>query len=513
MASKRPPFKDEVRIASRNCGLIDPLNIDQYIARGGYVGLAKALQLTPKQILEEIGAAGLRDRGGEGFPTAEIWKSSGEVRGAQIYMIANATEVDPDAHAVHLLLEGDPHAVLEGMVIAAYAVGASQGYIHINSDHVAAIETVRKALRQAECRGFAGMDVLGSGFDFHVEIYAGPGDFLCGLDAAMIHVMEGHRALSFIGPRYPAASGFGGKQACLASVETLANVSAILEKGAKWFASFGSETSKGAKLITLAGKVAHPGVIEVALGTTIRQIVYQMGGGITGSGEVKALLVGGPSGGFLPASAMDLPFDYDPLREEGGDIGSGRITVAGADVCLVDLAKNNISLLKAESCGQCVMCREGTSQLYLILKDITEGKGRTEDIDLMLELGEAIRNGAACALGRMASNSVLSMMKYFRGEIEAHIRSKRCEAVVCKRLISYHILGDKCQGCRICFENCPADAIAGGEYMIHVIDQHECIRCGVCMEACPPEYGAVVKASGVKPKTPAKPIPVGTWRR
>lgn len=509
----QPVSAHEVRIAARNCGTIDPSNIDHYIARGGYHGLTKALTMTPEEVIREVGKSKLRGRGGEGFPTADKWRSCRDAQGVERYMICNAAEGDPDAHSVRMLLEGDPHAVLEGMVIGAYAVGAAKGYIYISADHVTAIERLKEALKQAENRKFVGNDILGSGFGFHAEVFEGPGDFVCGVETAMIRAMEGERPMPSIRPPYPAASGLGDNPTCINSAETLASVSAILEKGANWFAGFGTEKSKGAKLVTLTGKVAHPGVIEVAMGTTLRQIVHEIGGGITGSRELKAVLIGGPSGGFLPTGALDLPFDYEHLAEEGAVMGSGRITVADTDACIVDLAKNCLSFVKTESCGQCVMCREGISQLYLILKDITEGKGKTEDIDLLLELGEGIQTGAVCALGRTAPNPVLSMIRHFREELEAHIKRKRCPALVCRKYITYHILGEKCRGCRMCLEKCPAGAISGGEQMIHVIDQDECTRCGVCMEVCPSEHAAVIKAGGVKPRTPAEPIPVGTWRK
>ncbi|GAB6156444.1 NADH-quinone oxidoreductase subunit NuoF [Desulfosporosinus burensis] len=508
-----PFFKNQVRIATRNCGIIDPGNIDHYIANDGYSGLAKVLKMTPEQVIEEVEKSGLRGRGGAGFPTATKWSSCNNAPGSEKYMICNAAEGDPGAYSVKMLLESDPHAVLEGMLIGAYAVGAAQGYIYINADNGLAIERLRKALQQTEEVGLLGNNILASGFSFQVEVYEGTGDFVGSVETAMIRTMEGKRTMSYTRPPYPDTSGLRGKPTCINSTETLANVSAIMQKGADWYAGFGTDNNKGSKLLTLTGKVLYPGVIEVPMGTTLRQIVHEIGGGITGNQDLKAMLIGGPTGGFLPASALYLPVDFDHLAAEGAIMGSGRIMVVDTDTCMVDLAKNCLSFTKAESCGKCVMCREGTAQLLAILTDITEGKGKSEDLDLLLELGEGMQSGSICGLGRTAPNPVLTAIKYFRDEFEAHIKRKRCPALVCKKYITYHILGDKCQGCQICLKNCPNDAIAGEEQMIHVIDQDECTKCGVCLEVCPSEYRAVTKAGGVKPKTPDEPIPVGSWRK
>jgi NADH-quinone oxidoreductase subunit F len=508
-----PLFKHQVRIATRNCGIIDPANINHFIANGGYSGLSRALGMNPGEVIGEIGMSGLRGRGGAGFPTAVKWRYCRDAPGAEKYMICNAFEGDPGAYSVRMLLESDPHAVLEGMLIGAYAAGAACGYIYTGKGNSLAVERLRSAIKQIEDYGLSGNNILGSGFSCHVEVYGGPDGFVCGVETAMLNIMEGKKAMSHVRPPYPAVSGLRGKPTCINSAETLASASAVLQKGADWYAGFGTEKSKGTKLLTLTGKLLHPGVIEVPIGTTLRQIVGEIGGGVPDNRELKALLIGGPSGGCLPGGALDLPADYESLAAEGAIMGSGRITVLDIDTCMVDLAKKCLSFARAESCGKCVLCREGTTQLLAILTDITEGKGNSEDIGMLQELCQGMRSGSICGLGRTAPNPVLTILRHFREEFEAHIRKKRCPALVCKKYITYHISGGKCQGCGICLKNCPAGAIAGGERLIHVIDQDECTKCGACLQACPSDYGAVTKAGGVKPKTPEEPIPVGSWKK
>ncbi|MCL6476971.1 MAG: 4Fe-4S binding protein [Peptococcaceae bacterium] len=503
----------QVRIALRNCGHIDPGNISQYIARGGYSGLARALRMTPGEVIAEIGKSGLRGRGGAGFPTATKWSLCHSAPGSEKYMICNAAGGDPEACAGRLLLEGDPHSVLEGMLIGAYAAGAAHGYIYVNAENLLAVERLKTALKQMEENGLLGDHILDSGFGFHIEIKEGAPGLLSGEETAVISALEGRLLMPYPRPPYPAVSGLRGKPTVVNNVETLANVSAILQKGPEWYAGFGTGESRGTKIFALSGKVANAGIIEVPLGVTLRRIVYDIGGGVPDGKDLKAVLIGGPAGGCLPEGALDLPVDFENLTAEGAIIGTGSIMVADQDTCVVDLAKACLSITKAESCGKCVMCREGTAQMLQILTDITAGKGKPEDIDLLIELGEGMKAGSLCALGKTAPNPVLTTVKHFREEYEAHIRRKRCPALVCKKFISYHILGDKCQGCLVCLQNCPAGAIAGGEGMIHVIDQDRCDKCGICLDVCPSQFKAVTKAGGVKPVTPEEPVPVGSWKR
>jgi NADH-quinone oxidoreductase subunit F len=503
----------QVRIVTRNCGIIAPANIDHAIANGGYSGLNRALGMTPDAVMAEITDAGLRGRGGAGFPTAAKWRACYEAAEGEKSMILNGAEGDPAARSVRMLLESDPHAVLEGMLIGAYAVGAGRGIIFLNGNHTEGNARVRTALQQAEALGLAGDNILGSGFSCQVEIFEGGNGFVCGVETALIRALEGERPLSHIRPPYPAISGLKGKPTCVNSAETLAHVSAILQKGAAWYRGFGTRKSPGTKLFTLTGQVARPGVIEVALGTALRRIVEEIGGGVTGGGELKAVLIGGPSGGFLPSTSLDMPLDFEHLSAAGAIMGSGRITVVDERTCMVELARNCLAFLRDESCGKCVLCREGSAQLFTILTDITAGKGNSDDIALLSELCEGMQTGSICGLGRTAPNPVLTLLAYFREELEAHLRKKRCPALVCRKFITYHILGEKCGGCGLCRERCPEAAIAGDEGMIHVIDQDECTKCGICIEVCPAEYGAVTKAGGVKPRTPAEPVRVGSWKK
>ncbi len=509
--SELPMFKPQVRIATRNCGYIDPGDINHYIANSGYSGLARALKMAPEEVIEEVSQSGLRGRGGAGFPTGTKWRLCHNAPGSEKYIICNADEGDPGAFMDRSLLEGDPHSVLEGMLIGAYAIGASYGYIYIRAEYPLAIARLKTALKQMEDYGLLGDSILGSNFSFQIGIKEGAGAFVCGEETAMIRSLEGKRGMPYPRPPFPATSGLWGKPTNINNVETWANVSAILQKGAESYASYGTEKSKGTKTFALAGKVERTGLIEVPMGIKLRQIVYGIGGGIPDGKDFKAVQTGGPSGGCLPASALELPVDYEQLTAAGSIMGSGGMIVADSDTCMVDLAKYFLSFTQAESCGECVLCREGTMQMLEILTDITEGRGKPEDIDLLLELGEAIKLGSLCALGGTAPNPVLTTIRYFREEYEAHINEKRCPARVCKELISFHILPEKCQGCLICMRNCPVDAILGGKRMIHVIDQDKCTKCGTCLDVCPSRFSAVVKVSGEQPPTPDEPIPVGSW--
>ena len=506
-----PMFKPQVRIALRNCGYVDPGNINHYIARGGYSGLARALEMSPEQVMDEVEKSGLRGRGGAGFPTTAKWRTCREAPGDEKYLICNADEGDPGAFMNRSLLESDPHAVLEGMLIGAYAIGASHGYIYIRAEYPLALARLRNALKQMEDYGLLGEKILGSKLNFSIEIEEGAGAFVCGEETAMIRSIEGQRGMPYPRPPFPATSGLWGKPTNINNVESWGSASAIMERGGEWFASFGTKESKGTKTFALAGKVEHTGLIEVPMGITLRQIVFDIGGGIPDGKDFKAVQTGGPSGGCLPASLLDLPVDYEHLTKAGSMMGSGGMIVADSDTCMVDLARYFLSFTQAESCGECVLCREGTMQMLEILTEISQGKGKPGDIDLLVELGEAVKLGSLCALGGSAPNPVLTTIKYFREEYEAHIKQQRCPARVCKELISYHILPEKCEGCLICLRECPTQAIIGDKRMIHIIDQDKCNKCGVCLEVCPTKFSAVVKVSGEPPQTPKEPIPVGSW--
>jgi NADH-quinone oxidoreductase subunit F len=503
-----PVLAPQVRIALRNCGLIDPENMNHYIARGGYLGLARALEMTPEAVISEVQESGLRGRGGAGFPTGRKWEFARRAQGAPKYIICNADEGDPGAFMDRSLLEGDPHAVLEGILIGAYAIGAGEGYIYIRAEYPLAIERLKVALSQMADYGLIGDNILGSGFSFHLKIKEGAGAFVCGEETAMIASIEGKRGLPRSRPPFPANSGLWGKPTNINNVETWANVSAILEKGAEWFAGYGTEKSKGTKTFALAGKINRTGLIEVPMGITLEEIIYGIGGGIPDGKRFKAVQTGGPSGGCLPESLLGLPVDYDSLTQAGSIMGSGGMIVLDEDNCIVDTARYFLSFTQAESCGKCVPCRLGTKQMLNILEGITGGQGKPEDINLLQRLSSSVKSGSLCALGGTAPNPVLTTLRYFRDEYEEHIAEKRCRARVCPALTSYYILPDKCQGCLICLRNCPAEAISGGKRMVHVIDQSKCEKCGVCLEVCPPRFSAVAKVSGEEIATPAEPVPV-----
>ncbi|HEX77438.1 MAG TPA: NADH-quinone oxidoreductase subunit NuoF [Dehalococcoidia bacterium] len=503
-----PVLRSQVRIVLRRCGFIDPQNLSHYIATGGYSGLARALKMTPEAIIAEIKDSGLRGRGGAGFPTGQKWDFCRRAPGTEKYIICNADEGDPGAFMNRSLLEGDPHAVLEGMVIGAYAIGASQGYIYIRAEYPLAIERLRLALQQMEEYGFIGDNILGSGFSFHIKIKEGAGAFVCGEETALIASIEGRRGMPRARPPFPAQSGLWGKPTNINNVETWGQVASILQRGADWFASFGTERSKGTKTFALAGKVQRTGLIEVPLGITLKETIYEIGGGIPGGKGFKAVQIGGPSGGCLPASLLDLPVDYESLTEAGSIMGSGGMVVADEDTCMVDLAKFFLTFTQMESCGKCVPCRVGTKQMLDILERIARGEGEEGDIDLLLRLGETVKTGSLCALGGTAPNPVLTTIRYFREEYGAHIKERRCPALVCRNLVTFYILPDKCAGCGICLRACPSQAIRGGKRMVHIIDQDKCLKCGTCLEVCPPRFGAVIKASGEAIELPQEPIPV-----
>ena len=504
-----PVLKPQVRISLRNCGNIDPENINHYIANGGYEGLAKALRMKPQEVIDEIKKSGLRGRGGAGFASGIKWQFCHDAPGDIKYVICNADEGDPGAFMDRALLEGDPHAVLEGILIGAYAIGASEGYIYIRAEYPLAIQRLRIAIKQMEEYGLIGDDIMGSGFRFHIKIKEGAGAFVCGEETAMMASIEGSRGMPRSRPPFPAQSGLWGKPTNINNVETWSNVSAILQRGAEWYASYGTEKSKGTKNFSLAGNVVRTGLIEVPMGISLREIVYEIGGGIPENKRLKAVQTGGPSGGFIPEGLIDLPVDYESLAQAGSIMGSGGMVVIDEDTCMVDITKFFLTFTQAESCGKCIPCRWGTKQMLDILEDISNGRGRPGDIELLQELAESVKDGSLCGLGQTAPNPVLTSIRYFRDEYEEHIVEKRCAALHCKALISYYILPDKCQGCMICARNCPVQAIEGGKRMVHVIDQDKCINCGICLDVCPPKFSAVVKVSGTKPSDiPEKSVPV-----
>jgi NADH-quinone oxidoreductase subunit F len=505
-----PVLKPQVRISLRNCGNIDPESIDHYIANGGYEGLAKALRMKPQEVIDEIKKSGLRGRGGAGFPTGVKWQFCHDAPGNIKYLVCNADEGDPGAFMDRALLEGDPHAVIEGILIGAYAIGATEGYIYIRAEYPLAIQRLRIAIKQMEEYGLIGDDIMGSGFRFHIKIKEGAGAFVCGEETALMASIEGKRGMPRSRPPFPAQSGLWGKPTTINNVETWSNVSAILPKGAEWYASYGTEKSKGTKNFSLAGKIVRTGLIEVPMGISLREIVYDIGGGIPEGKHLKAVQTGGPSGGFIPENLIDLPVDYESLAQAGSIMGSGGMVVIDDDTCMVDITKFFLNFTQAESCGKCIPCRWGTKQMLDILEDITNGRGRAGDIELLQELAESVKDGSLCGLGQTAPNPVLTSIRYFRDEYKAHIEEKRCPALACKALTSYYIAPEKCQGCMICLRSCPAEAIKGGKRVVHVIDQDKCTKCGTCLNVCPPRFAAVVKTSGEMPAIPAEPVPIGS---
>jgi NADH:ubiquinone oxidoreductase subunit F (NADH-binding)/ferredoxin-like protein FixX len=468
--------------------------------------------MRPEEVLEEIRKSGLRGRGGAGFSTAQKWDFCRQAAGNPKYIICNADEGDPGAFMNRSLLEGDPNSVLEGMLIGAYTIGAQEGYIYIRAEYPLAIERLRIALKQMAEFGLVGKNILGSNFNFEFHIKEGAGAFVCGEETALMASIEGKRGMPRSRPPFPAVSGLWGKPTNINNVETWANAAVILQRGGDWYAQYGTKTSKGTKTFSLVGKVKCTGLIEVPLGITMRQVVYQIGDGILNGREFKAVQTGGPSGGCLPTSFLDTPVDYETLAAAGSIMGSGGMIVMDDHTCVVDIARYFLDFVQKESCGKCVMCREGTMQMLEILKDITEGKGKAEDIDLLLELAETVKAGSLCALGGTAPNPVLTTLRYFRPEFEAHIEEKRCPALVCQKLVSYYVVPDKCQGCQICLRNCPVNTIAGGKRLVHIIDQEKCIKCGTCFEVCPARFSAVAKVSGEKLEVPKQPVPVASGK-
>ncbi len=497
-----PFYSKQQRVILRNCGHINPEDIDDYISVGGYQALGKALKMTSEEVIDEVKKAGLRGRGGAGFPTGQKWEFCNRAPGDQKYMVCNADEGDPGAFMDRSTLEGDPHSVLEGMIIAAYAIGASVGYFYVRAEYPLAVKRLRLAIKQAVERNYLGENILGTGFKFEVHIKEGAGAFVCGEETALLASIEGKRGTPRPRPPFPANSGLWGKPTTINNVKSLANIPVIIDRGADWYSTIGTEKSKGTAVFALTGNVNNSGLIEVPMGNTLRQIIFDIGGGVPGGKNLKAVQIGGPSGGCLPESALDLPIDFDSLSQAGAMMGSGGMVVMDQDTCMVDTARYFLSFTQAESCGKCVPCRMGTKRMLEILTRITEGEGAEEDIELLLEMADGIKDSSLCGLGQTCPNPVLTTIKYFRDEYEEHVKNHRCPAGVCKTLISYYVEPEKCQACQICYRQCPVDAIEGGKDTIHVIDQDKCTRCGTCIIACPDRFSAIKVISG-------EPVPPG----
>jgi NADH-quinone oxidoreductase subunit F len=493
-----PMLKPQIRLVLNNCGIIDPTNLNHYIANKGYSGLEKSLSLEPYEVIASIEEAGLRGRGGAGFPTARKWKFAYEQQSPQKYVICNADEGDPGAFMNRSLLEGDPHSLIEGMIIAGYAIGASSAYIYCRAEYPLALERLDLALKQAEERKLLGENILNTGFNFKIKVKEGAGAFVCGEETALIASIEGKRGMPVPRPPFPAVSGLWGKPTIINNVETLASVARIMQNSPGWFSQYGSESSKGTKTFALVGKIKNTGLIEVPLGTTLREIIFDIGGGVLGDKKLKAVQTGGPSGGCVPAEKMDIPLDYVSLAEAGTIMGSGGLVVMDEDTCMVDVARYFIDFAHKESCGKCAPCRLGTKQMLDILEDIVSGEGKMEDIDLLEEIGRGVAKGSLCGLGQTAPNPVLTTIRYFRDEYVEHIQNKRCPARVCKDLKYYDIIEEKCTGCHICFKVCPVAAISGNPKELHVIDQDLCIKCGMCLEKCPDKFNAIELHPGSK---------------
>ena len=483
-------YAKQHRVALRNCGVINPENIDEYIAVDGYAALGKVLtEMTPQQVIDVILASGLRGRGGAGFPTGRKWSFAAANQADQKYVCCNADEGDPGAFMDRSVLEGDPHVVLEAMTIAGYAIGATQGYIYVRAEYPIAVHRLQIAIKQAREYGLLGKNIFGTDFSFDIDLRLGAGAFVCGEETALMTSIEGHRGEPRPRPPFPAVKGLFQKPTILNNVETYANVPQIILKGAEWFSSMGTEKSKGTKVFALGGKINNTGLVEVPMGTTLREIVEEIGGGIPNGKKFKAAQTGGPSGGCIPAQYLDIPIDYDNLISIGSMMGSGGLIVMDEDTCMVDIAKFFLEFTVDESCGKCTPCRVGTKRLYEILDKITRGEATMEDLDKLEELCYYIKNNSLCGLGQTAPNPILSTLRYFRDEYVAHIKDKTCPAGVCKHLMKYTIDPDKCKGCTLCARNCPVGAISGTVKQPHVIDSAKCIKCGACMEKC--RFGAI----------------------
>jgi NADH-quinone oxidoreductase subunit F len=494
-----PFYKKQNRIIFGNNGLIDPTDIKDYIALAGYKALAKALfEMTSEEVISEVKKSCLRGRGGAGFPTGQKWEICHKEESSVKYVVCNADEGDPGAYMDRSLLEGNPQSVIEGMIIGAYAIGASKGFIYVRMEYPLAVKNVTTAVEQAREMGFLGQSILGSEFHFDIQIFKGAGAFVSGEETSMMASIEGRRAFPRQRPPYPAQQGLWGKPTNINNVETWANVPLIINKGAEWYCQIGTERSKGTKIFSLVGKINNTGLVEVPMGMTLKEIIYGIGGGIKNNKKFKAVQTGGPSGGCMPASLLHLPIDFDTLTEAGSMMGSGGMIVMDEETCMVDIARYFLNFSQEESCGKCIPCRVGTRQLVEILTRITKGLGEEDDLQRLKDLAVTVKTGSLCGLGQTAPNPVLTTLRYFKDEYEAHIKEKRCPALVCKDLIIYHIEPEKCVGCLLCLKNCPVKAISGERKKVHTIDQRLCIKCGACLDVCPPKIRAVSKYTGRK---------------
>ncbi len=492
-----PRAQFEQKVILKNCGFIDPENIEHYIANGGYSALAKVLQITPEEVIDEVKKSGLRGRGGAGFPAGEKWAICRDAPGKPKYIICNGDEGDPGAFMDRAILESDPHSVIEGMLIAGYAVGARYGYIYVRAEYPLAVHRTQLALRQARKLKLLGKNILGTNFSFDIKLFQGSGAFVCGEESALIASLEGKAGTPNHRPPYPAVSGLYDKPTLINNVKTLAFIRHIVDEGAKWFSGIGSKNSPGTAVFALAGKVVNTGLIEVPMGTTLRQVIFNVGSGIPGGKSFKAVQIGGPSGGCLPESALDLPIDFDSLTEAGAMMGSGGMIVLDEDDCMVEIARYFLEFTQRESCGKCTFCRLGTKQMLEVLDEITKGKGKLKDLDMLIELAEDIKAGSLCGLGRTAPNPILTNLRYFRDEYEAHIREGRCPALMCRELIAYYIIPEKCErSCDACVGTCTVEAISSHpKKRYKIIDQEKSVKCGTCLTSCPPQYNAIVKLS------------------
>ena len=484
-------YKKQMRIALRNCGVIDPENIEEYIALDGYQALYKALtSMTPDEVIKEVLDSGLRGRGGGGFPTGRKWMFAKASPGEVKYVACNADEGDPGAFMDRSILEGDPQCIIEAMAIAGYAIGAHHGFVYVRAEYPIAVQRLSIAIEQAKKYGFLGKNILGTGFDFDLEIRLGAGAFVCGEETALMTSIEGNRGEPRPRPPFPAVKGLFGKPTVLNNVETYANIAQIIYKGSEWYSSIGTETSRGTKVFALGGKITNVGLVEIPMGTTLREIIEEIGGGIPNGKKFKAAQTGGPSGGCIPAEHIDTPIDYDSLLAIGSMMGSGGMIILDEDTCMVDIAKFYLEFTVDESCGKCTPCRVGTRKLLNYLDKITKGNGTMKDLEDIDELAQHMQKSSLCALGQTAPNPILSTLKFFKDEYIAHIQDKTCPAGVCKSLIRYEIIADKCKGCTLCARNCPVKAISGTVKQPHVIDSEKCIKCGLCMNNC--KFGAII---------------------
>lgn len=488
-----PFYSNQTRVVLANCGVINPEDINSYIAKDGYQGLEKALAGTPEQVIDQILESGLRGRGGGGFPTGRKWEIAAKVEADQKYIICNGDEGDPGAFMDRSLMEGDPHRLIEAMAISGYAIGANEGYIYVRAEYPLAVERLHIAIKDATEQGLLGKNILGSDFNFTLKVKEGAGAFVCGEESALIASIEGERGMPRPKPPFPAVAGLWGKPTIINNVETLANIPEILRRGAKWFNSIGSKDSPGTKTFALTGQVGNTGLIEVPMGTSLRDVVFEIGGGLRGDGTFKAVQIGGPSGGCLTEDHLDLKLDFDSLKAAGSMIGSGGLVVMDESTCIVEVARFFMNFTQNESCGKCVLCREGTRRMLEILQRIVDGQGKEEDLDLLIELGDSVGAGSLCGLGKTAPNPVITTLKYFKDEYLAHVVDKKCLAGTCQGLKRIEIVADLCKGCSKCARICPVGAIEGKVKEPYVIDQEKCIKCGACLESC--KFAAIVEVA------------------